>query len=130
MAKVKKAYFCRNCGTEHGQWMGQCKSCGEWNTLVEEVISRGDEKIGTPKNTNNSAKASSKNLNEISFSEEHRFTSSNRELDRVLGGGIVPGSLVLLGGEPGIGKSTLMLQVAINTKRKYYTLVAKRVKSN
>jgi DNA repair protein RadA/Sms len=118
MAKVKKAYFCRNCGTEHGQWMGQCKSCGEWNTLVEEVISRGDEKIGTPNNTNNSAKASSKNLNEISFSEEHRFTSSNRELDRVLGGGIVPGSLVLLGGEPGIGKSTLMLQVAINTKRK------------
>lgn len=117
MAKIKKAYFCQNCGTQHPQWLGQCKSCGEWNTLVEEVISRGEEKIGTPKGKDK-PRVKSNNLNQITFSEEHRFSSTNRELDRVLGGGIVPGSLILLGGEPGIGKSTLMLQVALNTTRK------------
>ena len=90
---------------------------GEWNTLVEEVISRGEEKIGTPK-AKDKPRIKSNNLNQIVFSEEHRFTSTDREFDRVLGGGIVPGSLVLLGGEPGIGKSTLMLQVALNTSRK------------
>jgi DNA repair protein RadA/Sms len=117
MAKIKKAYFCQSCGTQHPQWLGQCKSCGEWNTLVEEVLSRGDEKVGRPK-TKDRARTKSNNLNQINFTEEHRFTSGDRELDRVLGGGIVPGSLVLLGGEPGIGKSTLMLQVALNTSRK------------
>ena len=117
MAKVKKAYFCQSCGAQHPQWLGQCKSCGEWNTLVEEVISRGDETIGTPK-AKGKPRIKSNNLNQIKFSEEHRFSSTDRELDRVLGGGIVPGSLVLLGGEPGIGKSTLMLQVALNTSRK------------
>ena len=117
MAKIKKAYFCQSCGTQHPQWLGQCKSCGEWNTLVEEVISRGEEKIGTPK-AKDKPRVKSNNLNQITFSEEHRFSSTDIELDRVLGGGIVPGSLVLLGGEPGIGKSTLMLQVALNTSRK------------
>jgi len=118
MAKVKKAYFCQNCGSQHSQWMGQCNSCGEWNTLVEEVIKREDDKkLGAPKKTGLTTVKSS-NLNSIKFSEEHRFTSTDGELDRVLGGGIVPGSLILFGGEPGIGKSTLMLQVAINTKRK------------
>jgi DNA repair protein RadA/Sms len=117
MAKIKKAYFCQSCGAQHPQWLGQCKSCGEWNTLVEEVISRGEEKIGTPK-AKDKPRIKSNNLNQIVFSEEHRFTSTDREFDRVLGGGIVPGSLVLLGGEPGIGKSTLMLQVALNTSRK------------
>jgi len=117
MAKVKKAYFCQNCGSQHSQWMGQCNRCGEWNTLIEEVIKRDDkQKLGTPKKGLTTVKSS--NLNNIVFSEEHRFSSTDGELDRVLGGGIVPGSLILFGGEPGVGKSTLMLQVAINTKRK------------
>ncbi len=117
MAKVKKAYFCQNCGSQHSQWMGQCNRCGEWNTLIEEVIKREDkQKLGTPKKGLTTVK--SNNLNNIRFSEEHRFSSTDGELDRVLGGGIVPGSLILFGGEPGIGKSTLMLQVAINTQRK------------
>lgn len=115
-AKVKKVFICQNCGTQHSQWLGQCKSCGEWNTIVEEVISRGEEKLGTPKKT--LKKITSKPIRDILFSEENRFTSTDRELDRVLGGGIVPGSLVLVGGEPGIGKSTLMLQVALKTKRR------------
>ena len=117
MAKVKTAFFCQNCGAQSARWIGKCPSCGEWNTYTEEVL----EKPGTGKSRIDTRKASPARprlLTEIEAREEQRFTSANKELDRVLGGGIVPGALVLVGGEPGIGKSTLMLQVALNIRGK------------
>ncbi|MDX5426485.1 MAG: DNA repair protein RadA [Bacteroidota bacterium] len=117
--KVTKAFFCQNCGAQHSQWMGQCKSCGQWNTIVEEVVDRGDvpkawESSSTRSETTNHART----LSEVEFKLEDRSPTHDGELDRVLGGGIVPGSLILLGGEPGIGKSTLMLQLALRIQRK------------
>lgn len=113
MAKVKTAFFCSNCGAQSAKWIGKCPSCGEWNTYAEEII----EKPSANRGGLTSRKATSAKprlISEIQAREEERFTSANKELDRVLGGGIVPGALVLVGGEPGIGKSTLMLQVALN----------------
>lgn len=114
MAKVKTAYFCQNCGAQFSKWQGQCTSCKEWNTIVEEVIQK--EKSGGWKAETTSTKKASKpqRISEISAAEEARMNTKNGELNRVLGGGLVPGSLTLLGGEPGIGKSTLMLQVALH----------------
>lgn len=114
MLKNKKIiYFCQECGYESAKWMGQCPGCRAWNTFVEETVSA---KKTTSSNT---GKAPEKRqepviLKEISLSEEERQTTKIGELDRVLGGGIVPGSLVLVGGDPGIGKSTLLLQVCRN----------------
>lgn len=116
MAKAKTVYFCQNCGAQHAKWQGQCNSCKAWNTLVEEVISK-------PKNSDWTASSSSadKNLqprvskiDDIDFEVEDRIITPDNELNRVLGGGIVKGALVLLGGEPGIGKSTLLLQLCLN----------------
>lgn len=116
--KLKTTYFCQNCGTQHTKWQGQCSSCKEWNTLVEEVVQKPDVKDW--KSPVKQAKRISKPLriSEIDYSEEARMRTGNNELDRVLGGGIVPGSLILLGGEPGIGKSTLLLQVSLFLKYK------------
>jgi DNA repair protein RadA/Sms len=116
MAKTKTTYFCQNCGAQSGKWIGKCPSCNEWNTYVEEVVSKGDEP--TPGIASTSTQRASKPLlvNDISLSEQHRISVYDKELSRVLGGGLVPGSLILFGGEPGIGKSTLMLQVALNMK--------------
>jgi DNA repair protein RadA/Sms len=117
MAKIKTAFFCQNCGAQSAKWIGKCPSCGEWNTYVEEVL----EKPGAGKSVGTKHRATSARprlISEIEAREEERFTSANQELDRVLGGGIVPGALVLVGGEPGIGKSTLMLQVALNIPNK------------
>ncbi|WP_337040584.1 DNA repair protein RadA [Emticicia sp. 17c] len=119
MAKVKTAYFCQNCGYNSPKWLGRCPSCGEWNTLIEEVISKDEPEkgnwkftsSGTPKTANKP-----KTLTEISKHERYRIITDDNELNRVLGSGIVPGSLVLIGGEPGIGKSTLMLQIALSLK--------------
>mgnify|MGYP000911710155 FL=1 len=110
MAKVKTAFFCRNCGAQPPKWMGKCPSCGEWNTLVEEVIHR-DEKKGYRMPDTGSRKPV--RLSELPLESEQRIDIRDAELNRVLGGGVVPGSVVLIGGEPGIGKSTLMLQVAL-----------------
>lgn len=115
MAKSKTSFFCQNCGAESAKWIGKCPSCGEWNTYVEELIhkeesGRGDWKEGFSKRNKI---VSPKKLDEIAFEEQPRISTQDAELDRVLGGGIVPGSLVLIGGEPGIGKSTLMLQIAL-----------------
>lgn len=111
MAKTKKAWFCQSCGSEHAQWMGQCKSCQAWNTLVEEVIDRGNPtETWSLKSTNGPQVLS---LSEVNAEDIARKSTGDHELDRVLGGGLVPGSLILLGGEPGIGKSTLLLQVAL-----------------
>ena len=111
MAKVKKAYFCRECGYEAPKWMGRCPSCGEWNTFTEEIISK-------PSSASAAVVASApqtppQRVSEIQRATHQRLDLCNSEVNRVLGGGLVPGSLVLLGGEPGIGKSTLSLQLAL-----------------
>lgn len=112
MAKSKKAWFCQSCGTQHPQWMGQCKSCHAWNTLVEEVLER-ESPTTAWSNSGSSTGSKALPLADVDRHAEARKPTGDRELDRVLGGGLVPGSLVLLGGEPGIGKSTLLLQVAL-----------------
>jgi len=109
MAKEKKTvYFCQNCGYESGKWMGQCPGCRQWNTFVEEVVSI---KQGAQSGSRVRGAAAPVSLREISLDENSRMKTGIGELDRVLGGGIVPGSLTLVGGDPGIGKSTLLLQV-------------------
>ena len=117
MAKVKTAYFCQNCGAQSAQWKGQCSACKEWNTLVEEAISPASEApvIGT---TTLQTKKKAQKLDEISFETETRIDTKDQEFNRVLGGGLVPGSVILLGGEPGIGKSTLLLQIALSISKK------------
>lgn len=112
MSKTKTSFFCQNCGTQFSQWMGQCKACGEWNTIVEEIIDKGEEKKSWK--SVDSKKNSIQNIKDVSEVGEIRIDTFNEELNRVLGGGIVNGSVVLIGGEPGIGKSTLMLQVALH----------------
>lgn len=111
MAKGKSstAYFCQHCGYESSKWMGQCAGCKEWNTFVEETVVTGGKAAGNSKQFSQCAKPSS--LSSISMNESDKLTTNIEELDRVLGGGIVPGSLTLVGGDPGIGKSTLLLQV-------------------
>ncbi|SEV84668.1 DNA repair protein RadA/Sms [Kaistella antarctica] len=113
MAKVKTAYICQNCGTNYPQWLGQCKNCGEWNTLVEEIVEKSPAKSYTDK-----SKQHIINIIEVETFEEPRIISPSEELNRVLGGGIVLGSVTLIGGEPGIGKSTLLLQLALKMKKK------------
>ncbi len=117
MAKTKTTYFCQNCGAQSARWIGRCPSCNEWNTYVEEIVSKGDDAT-TPGIISTSTQRASKPqlVTEINLSEQYRIPVYDKELSRVLGGGLVPGSLVLFGGEPGIGKSTLMLQVALNMK--------------
>ena len=117
MAKTKSVFFCSNCGNESPKWQGKCPACGEWNTFVEEVVS----KTSAPKATyNNMAapKAKPQLLKDIEIAEEPRIDMTNNELNRVLGGGLVPGSIVLIGGDPGIGKSTLVLQTVLQLKDK------------
>jgi len=111
-AKNKTAFFCKNCGAEYAKWMGKCSACGEWNTLVEEVVTKEVKKIWTKDKRASKPQA----IHKISFKRESRINLNNNELNRVLGGGLVPGSLILLGGEPGIGKSTLLLQVSLKVK--------------
>jgi len=112
--KVKTAYFCQNCGTQHSKWQGQCSACKEWNTIVEEVVQKEEVKPWSNKEADSKVKALK--VADISLTNESRIKTGNTELDRVLGGGIVSGAVVLLGGEPGIGKSTLMLQLALGLK--------------
>jgi len=116
MAKTKTIYVCQSCGVTAPKWTGQCQSCGEWNTVVEEV-----EVVGKNKNLSTIVSRNldkPQQLTEIVTGKTERFSTSNDELDRVLGGGLVPGAMILLGGEPGIGKSTLALQVALNIRDK------------
>ena len=111
MAKVKKAYFCRECGFEAPKWLGRCPSCGEWNTFTEEVIAKGNNSSAAAAVATSSTPP--QRVSEIERSTHKRLDLCNAEVNRVLGGGLVPGSLILLGGEPGIGKSTLSLQIAL-----------------
>jgi len=112
MSKVKTSFFCQNCGYESVKWVGQCPSCSQWNTFVEELTQKDNSKNNNGWKDYNDEKRISKtiSLSDIKSSEEKRLLTSDEELNRVLGGGIVPGSLVLVAGEPGIGKSTLFLQ--------------------
>ena len=111
MAKAKKmVFFCQNCGYESAKWMGQCPGCREWNTFVEEPVPAKTESKGKP-GAAGTGTAKPVQLSEISVQKDERISTDIGELDRVLGGGIVPGSLTLVGGDPGIGKSTLLLQV-------------------
>lgn len=113
MAKVKSAFFCQNCGHETPKWLGKCPSCNEWNTFVEELIQKQVPQVVAFSRSKESAQPQA--LNEINQKEHPRIVLSDAELNRVLGGGLVPGSLILFGGEPGIGKSTLLLQLAVST---------------
>ena len=112
MAKVKKAYFCKNCGHEAPKWLGKCPACGEWNTFAEEIIAR-ESGPAAASAAGPLPTAKPQRVSEIRQNVLRRIDLGNAEVNRVLGGGLVPGSLVLLGGEPGIGKSTLSLQIAL-----------------
>jgi len=120
MAKIKTTFFCQSCGSQYAKWQGQCNACKEWNTIVEEIIQK-EEKVSWKTETSSVKKASKPlKIKEIDSGEEIRMDTTDGELNRVLGGGLVPGSLTLLGGEPGIGKSTLLLQISL--KLPYKTL--------
>ncbi|NLR92255.1 MULTISPECIES: DNA repair protein RadA [Flammeovirga] len=132
--KVKTAYFCQNCGHESPKWQGKCPTCNEWNTFVEEVLQdeapkKGDWRMSKSENKGGyvNAKAETSKpikINEVTFEKEPRIVTLDEELNRVLGGGIVQGSVVMIGGEPGIGKSTLMLQIALSLKDKQVLYVS------
>ena len=114
MAKVKSAFFCQSCGHEAPKWLGKCPSCSEWNTFVEEIIQKQVPQVVAFSKSQETAKPRS--LKEIEQKEHPRIDMGDAELNRVLGGGLVLGSLILFGGEPGIGKSTLLLQLAVTMK--------------
>ncbi|MEO6520737.1 MAG: DNA repair protein RadA [Mucilaginibacter sp.] len=119
MAKIRTSYFCQSCGYESAKWLGKCPSCNQWNTFVEEIMEKPNTSIPNWK-ASTTASTSMQRSNkpvlvaDVVYQEEHRLLTPDKEFNRVLGGGIVAGSLVLIGGEPGIGKSTLMLQLAMN----------------
>ncbi len=119
MSKIKTAYFCQVCGNDSTKWTGKCPSCGQWNTLVEELVQQDDKKGAANDWDLYNEKSSTKktrHINEIETGDTPRIHTVDGELNRVLGGGIVPGSLVLVAGEPGIGKSTLFLQMGLQLK--------------
>jgi DNA repair protein RadA/Sms len=118
MSKTKTAFFCSNCGQESAKWVGKCPSCHEWNTFVEEVVVRGTDKQTTEWKEYSGMSSGIKtiSLQEVTSGEEKRIITEDAELNRVLGGGIVLGSIVLIAGEPGIGKSTLFLQASLQLK--------------
>lgn len=117
MAKVKTAFFCQSCGYETPKWTGKCPSCQSWNTFVEEVIDRGEKDAGKPVWEESKDMRVAYRMDEVTATEEPRILMPDAELNRVLGGGLVPGSVVLVAGEPGIGKSTLFLQCALHWKK-------------
>ncbi|PXW87746.1 DNA repair protein RadA/Sms [Streptohalobacillus salinus] len=120
MAKAKVKFVCQECGYESAKWMGKCPSCGEWNTMVEETVVKS-----SPKHTGIGSDSAQKpeKITSIHTKEEKRMTTAMPEFNRVLGGGIVPGSLVLIGGDPGIGKSTLLLQISDQLATKNYRVL-------
>ena len=120
MAKVKTSFFCQNCGTQYSKWQGQCHACNEWNTIVEEVIQKEEKSAWKPSSNETKKAPKPLRIRDIDSTQEIRLDTTDGELNRVLGGGLVPGSLTLLGGEPGIGKSTLLLQISL--KLPYKTL--------
>ncbi|MFM2213153.1 MAG: repair protein RadA [Bacteroidota bacterium] len=120
MSKLKTTFFCQNCGAQYAKWQGQCNSCKEWNTIAEEIIQKEEKSSWKPSSTETKRVSKPLKIKEIDSTQEVRMDTTDGELNRVLGGGIVPGSLILLVGEPGIGKSTLLLQISL--KLPYKTL--------
>lgn len=114
MSKPKTIYICQNCGTNYSQWLGQCKSCQQWGTIVEEIVEK--KSVIEEKKVKFSSAETLHKISSIEALNENRISTQDSEFDRVLGGGLVAGSVVLIGGEPGIGKSTLLLQVALKLK--------------
>ncbi|MFZ3194136.1 MAG: ATPase domain-containing protein, partial [Moraxellaceae bacterium] len=113
MSKLKTSYVCQSCGSRYPKWAGQCTDCGEWNSLIEEKAEPAVNHRAKPKTGGYAGQAASvTRLNQVSVSRETRMTTGIGEFDRVLGGGLVTGSVVLIGGDPGIGKSTILLQTA------------------
>ena len=112
-AKTKTVWFCKECGNESPKWMGRCPACGEWNTMVEETVATGKKQSGAAISMPGAGHKPMP-LSHIDSSVETRISLNNAEMDRILGGGLVEGSLVLIGGEPGIGKSTLSLQIPLH----------------
>lgn len=119
MAKTRSVFFCQNCGAESPKWIGRCPACKEWNTYVEETLS--PDKSSRQSYSENPGRNQPRAISEIRLDDSKRINTQTNELDRVLGGGLVPGSVVLLGGEPGIGKSTLALQLGLALKE--YTVL-------
>lgn len=118
MAKSKSVFFCQSCGYQAAKWLGNCPSCGEWNTFVEEVVEKNTSKPDWKPSTSGASRSNKPiSIDLIEKNSDVRINAQDEELNRVLGGGIVPGSIVLIGGEPGIGKSTLLLQVALQLKK-------------
>jgi DNA repair protein RadA/Sms len=117
VAKSKTLFFCQSCGYESAKWIGKCPSCESWNSFVEEVVSKNETTKNEWRQDSKSRASKPKTLSEIESTGEIRIATPDQELNRVLGGGIVPGSLILIGGEPGIGKSTLMLQLGLSLQK-------------
>ncbi|WP_299525044.1 DNA repair protein RadA [Winogradskyella sp.] len=118
MAKVKTTFFCQNCGAQYAKWQGQCTSCKQWNTIAEEVIQKPEKNDWKSSSSNSKRVSKPLKIDEIDTSLESRLDIKDTEFNRVLGGGMVLGSVTLLGGEPGIGKSTLLLQIALKLQQK------------
>ncbi len=114
MAKTKSVFLCQNCGAESAKWLGRCHSCGEWNTYVEQRITKGPVRSASQESR---IRVAPQSIEQVASEKVARMDLKNQEFNRVLGGGIVPGSMILIGGEPGIGKSTLALQVALKIDR-------------
>ncbi|HZW63340.1 MAG TPA: DNA repair protein RadA [Flavobacteriaceae bacterium] len=118
MAKVKTTFFCQNCGNSYAKWQGQCTACKAWNTIVEEIVQKTEKSDWKTGRSASRTAPKPLKINEINTTSEARILTKDAEFNRVLGGGIVYGSLILLGGEPGIGKSTLLLQIALHLSQK------------
>src|SRR5512145_415078 len=114
MAKQRSVYICQNCGAESAKWLGKCPSCNEWNTYVEEVVKKEPATRGAVVSSVLTSRPLT--LDEITHTKGERIDTAYEEFNRVLGGGLVQGSLILIGGEPGIGKSTIALQTALSVK--------------
>src|SRR5204863_7420790 len=111
--KVKTTFYCQNCGVSSPKWVGRCPSCGQWNTFVEEVVTKEESVLWKKTSEKKSRQQKPLLLDDVALRDEQRIEMPDKEINRVLGGGLVPGSLVLMGGEPGIGKSTLLLQLSL-----------------
>ena len=118
MSKLKSSFYCQNCGAQYAKWQGQCNKCNSWNSITEEFIEVSKKSLWDhTKSDLNSTENTPKPIDEIKIKDEYRIKTNDNEFNRVLGGGIVPGSITLLGGEPGIGKSTLFLQLSLKIKQ-------------
>lgn len=119
MSKLKSSFYCQNCGAQYAKWQGQCNKCNSWNSISEEFIEISKKSLWDyTKSDLNSTKNTPKSIDEIKIKDEFRIKTNDNEFNRVLGGGIVPGSITLLGGEPGIGKSTLFLQLSLKIRQR------------